>query len=153
MLFFLEFPSLFYDPEDVSNLISSSSAFPKFSLHIWKFSVHVLLKPSLNFENNLTGIWNECNYMVIWTFFDIAFLWDWNESWRFPVLWNCWVFHICWHTECSTLTASSFRIWNNSAGILSPPLALFVVMLPKACLMSHSCIASSRCVIMPLWLP
>ena len=43
---------------------------------------------------------------------------------------HCWVFQICWHNECSTLTASSFRIWNSSTGILSPPLALFVVMLP-----------------------
>ena len=39
---------------------------------------------------------------------------------------HCWVFQICWHIECSTLTASSFRIWNSSTGILSPPLALFV---------------------------
>ena len=44
----------------------------------------------------------------------------------------CWVFQIRWHIECSTLTASSLRIWNSSIGILSPPLALFVVMLPKA---------------------
>ena len=43
-----------------------------------------------------------------------------------------WVFQICWHIECSTLTALSFRIWNSSAGIPSLPLALFVVMLPKA---------------------
>ena len=42
---------------------------------------------------------------------------------------HCWVFQICWHIECSTLTASSFRIWNTSTGILSLPLALFVVML------------------------
>ena len=41
-----------------------------------------------------------------------------------------WVFHICWHVECSTFTASSFRIWNSSTGIPSPPLALFVLMLP-----------------------
>ena len=51
---------------------------------------------------------------------------------------HCWVFHICWHTECSTLTVSSFRIWNTSAGISSPPLALFVAMLSKAHLTSHS---------------
>ena len=40
-------PLLFYDPMDVGNLISGSSAFSKFNLYIWKFSVHVLLKPSL----------------------------------------------------------------------------------------------------------
>ena len=45
---------------------------------------------------------------------------------------HCSVFQICWHIECSTFTASSFRIWNSSAGIPPPPLALFVVMLPKA---------------------
>ena len=39
---------------------------------------------------------------------------------------HCWVFQICWHIECSTFTASSFRIWNSSIGIPSPPLALFV---------------------------
>ena len=42
---------------------------------------------------------------------------------------HCWVFQICWHIECSTFTASSYRIWNSSTGILSPPLALFVVMI------------------------
>ena len=43
-----------------------------------------------------------------------------------------WVFQTCWHMECSTLTAPSFRIWNSSTGIPSPPLALIIVMLPKA---------------------
>ena len=45
---------------------------------------------------------------------------------------HCWVFQICWHMECSTFTASSFRIWTSSTGIPSPLLALFVVMLPRA---------------------
>ena len=44
----------------------------------------------------------------------------------------CWVFQICWHIECKTFTASSFRIWSSSTGISSPPLALLIVMLPKA---------------------
>ena len=60
---------------------------------------------------------------------------------------------MCWHLECSTLTASSFRIWNSSAGISSPPLALFTVMLPKAHLTLHSGMSGSRWVITPLWLP
>ena len=51
---------------------------------------------------------------------------------------HCWVSRICWHTECSTLTTSSFRIWSISAGIPSPPLSLFVVMLSKAHLTLHS---------------
>ena len=51
---FLEFPGFFYDPTDVGNLISGSSAFSKSSLYIWKFSVHVLLKPnSKDFEHYL----------------------------------------------------------------------------------------------------
>ena len=44
---------------------------------------------------------------------------------------HCWVFQICWHTECSTFTASSSRIWNSSTGIPSPPLALFIVMFSR----------------------
>ena len=55
---------------------------------------------------------------------------------------HCCIFQICWHIECSTFTASSFRIWNSSTGIPSPPLALFVVMLSKAHLTSHSRISN-----------
>ena len=65
---------------------------------------------------------------------------------------HCWVFQICWHIECSTLTTSTFRIWNSSAGIPSPPLTLFVVMLPKAHLTSHSLMSGCRWVITPSWL-
>ena len=67
---------------------------------------------------------------------------------------HCWVFQICWQVECGTFTASSFRIWNSSTGIPSPPLALFIVMLPKAHLTSHSRMSGSRWVwvIMPSWL-
>ena len=67
---------------------------------------------------------------------------------------HCWVFQICWPIECSMFTASPFKIWNNSTGILSPPLALFVVILPKALLTSHSRMSGSRWVwvITPLWL-
>ena len=57
---------------------------------------------------------------------------------------HCWVFQICWHIEHSSFTASSFRIWNSSAGIPSPPLTLFVVMLPKAHLTLHSKMSGSR---------
>ena len=110
---------------------SGSSAFSKCSLYIWKFSVHVLLKPSLkDFEHNLAGMWDECNFMVIWTFFGIAFRIGMKTN-LIQSCGHCWVFQICWHIECSTLTASSFRIWNRLAGIPSPPLALFIVMLPR----------------------
>ena len=63
-----------------------------------------------------------------------------------------WVFQICWYIECSTFTASSFRIWNSSTGIPSPPLALFIVMLSKAHLTSHSRMSGFRWVITPSWL-
>ena len=84
----LEHLFLFHDPVDVGNLISGSSAFSKTSLNIWKFMVHVLPKPGLeNFEHYFTSVWDEYNCAVVWTFFDVAFLWDWNENWSFPVLW------------------------------------------------------------------
>ena len=76
--------SFFNDPMDVDNLIPDSSAFSKSSLNIWKFLVHVLLKPGLeNFEYYFVNMWDECNCAVVWTFFGIAFLWDWNENWPF----------------------------------------------------------------------
>ena len=54
---FLEFSCFFYDPMDVGNLISGSSAFSKYSLNIWKFSVHKLLKPRLeNFEHYFASV-------------------------------------------------------------------------------------------------
>ena len=86
---FLELSCFFCDPADVGNLISGSSAFSGSSLNIWKFSVHILLKPSLkDFEHYLPSMWNECNCMVFWTFFAVSLLWDWNENWPLPVLWS-----------------------------------------------------------------
>ena len=65
---------------------------------------------------------------------------------------HCCVFQIWWHIECSTFTASYFRIWNSSTRIPSPPLALFIVMLPKAHSTLDSRMSVSRWVITPLWL-
>ena len=85
---FLEFSCSFDDLTDVGILISGSSAFSKSSLNVWKFTVHILLKPGLdNFEHYYANIWDEYNCAVVWTFFGIAFLWDWNENWSFSVLW------------------------------------------------------------------
>ena len=71
----------FNDPTDVGNLISGSSVFSKSSLNIWKFMVHVLLKPGLeNFEYYFVSVWDECNCAVVGTFFGIAFLWNWDEN-------------------------------------------------------------------------
>ena len=103
---FLKFHRFFYDPTNVGNLISGSSDFSKPSLYIWKFSVHVLLKPSLkDSEHNLTSMWNERNCRIVWASFDIGMKTDLFQSCG-----HCWAFQICWHIECSTLTASSFTI-------------------------------------------
>ena len=72
----------------VGNLTSGSSAFSKSSLNIWKFTVHVLLKPGLkNIEHYFASVWDEWNCAVVWAFFGIALLWNWNENWPFPILW------------------------------------------------------------------
>ena len=85
---FLELSCFFDDPADIGNLISSSSGFSKSNLNIWKFMGHILLKPDLeNFEHYFASVWDECHCVVVWTFFGIALLWDWNENWIFPVLW------------------------------------------------------------------
>ena len=85
---FLELSCFFHDSADVGNLITGSSAFSKTSFNIRKFTVHILLKPGLeNFEHYFTSMWDECNCAVLWAFFGIAFLWDWNENWPCPVLW------------------------------------------------------------------
>ena len=70
---FLELSCFFDDPSDVGNWISGSSAFSKTSLYIWKFMVHVLLKPGLeNFKHYFTSVWDECNCAAIWAFLGIA---------------------------------------------------------------------------------
>ena len=110
-------------------------------------------KPGLeNFEHYFASVWDECNCVVLWAFLGIAFLRNWNETDLFQSGGHCWVFHISWNTECSTFTASSFGFWNSLTGISSPPLALFLVMLPNVHLTSHSRISGSRWVITPLWL-
>ena len=71
---FLELSCFFYNPTDVGNLISGSSAFSKSRLNICKFSFHILLKPSLeNVQHYLASMWEECNCAVAWTFFGIVF--------------------------------------------------------------------------------
>ena len=85
---FLERSYFFSDTADVGSLISGSSAFYKSSLNIWNFTVHKLLKPSLeNFEHYFASMWDVYSCAVVWAFFGMAFLWDWNENWPFPALW------------------------------------------------------------------
>ena len=86
------------------------SAFSKSSLLIWKFFVHV---PLNDFEHYLANMWNECNCVVVWTFFGIALLWDWNENWLFPVLWQLLTFPDLLTYECSTLKWSEVK-WSRS---------------------------------------
>ena len=63
---FMELSCFFDAPEDVGNLVSGSSAFSKSSLNIWKFTVHVLLKPCLeNFEHYFASVCDECNCVVV----------------------------------------------------------------------------------------
>ena len=141
---FLKLSCFFNDPADVGNLISGSSAFSKSSLNIWKFTVHVLWMPWLeNFEYYFASVWDECNCVVVWAFFGIAFLWDWNENWPFPVLWPLlsfpnlqayWVQHF--HSiifedlkelNCNSITSTSF----------------VVLLLPKAHLTLYSRMSGS----------
>ena len=78
----------FSGTQQMLEIWSVSSAFLKSSLNIWKFMAHVPLKTGLkNFEHYFTSMWDECNCVVVWAFFGIAFLWDWNENWPLPVLW------------------------------------------------------------------
>ena len=90
---FLVISCFFDDPTDVGNLISDSSAFSKSSFlclsKSWKFRIHVLLKLSFkNFKHYFVSVRDECKCVVVWAFFGIAFLWDWNENWPFLVLWT-----------------------------------------------------------------
>ena len=146
-MFFWNFLA-FYDPTDVGNLISGSSAFSKSSLNIWKFTVHILWRLAWRILSiTLLVWWEECNCAVVWTFFGIAFFGFGMKTDLFKSCGHCWVFQICWHIECSTFTALSFRIWNISTVISSPPLGLFIVMFHKAHLTSHSRVSGSRLVI------
>ena len=137
--------SLFYDPTDVGNLVSGSSALSKSRLNIWKFLVRILLKPRLkNFEHYFASMWNECNCVslnILWHYPSLGL--KWKLTFSSPV---ATAGQICWHIECSTFRASSFSIWNRSSGIPSPPLALFLVMLCKA-----TWLHTTRCLALGWW--
>ena len=92
-----------------------SSAFSKTSLNIWKFTFHVLVKPGLgNFVHYFTSVWDQGNCEVVWTFLALPFFGIGMKTDLFQSCDHCWVFQICWHIECSTFIATSFRIWNSS---------------------------------------
>ena len=146
--------SLFFPcvvPTDVSNLISGSSAFSKYSLNIWKFPVQVPLKPHLeNFQHYFATTWDESDSLnILWHCLSLGL--DWI------LIFSCCVTYAEFSQFVYILSAAHsqqhlLRICNSSAGIWSLPLALFIVMLPKAHLTSHSRMSGSRWVITPLWL-
>ena len=135
-------------------------------LAIWPLILLSFLNPTWTFRSS----WFMHCWSLAWRILSItlltceisAIMWQFEHSLALPFLWagmktdifqscgHCWVFPICWHIEF--LTTSSFRIWNSSTGIPSPPQTLFIVMFPKAHLTSHSRMSSSRWVITPSWL-
>ena len=125
----LEFSSFICDPADVGNLLLSSSAFSKSRLSVLKFLVHLPLK-TWRLWTFLFQYVRWVLLLVVWTFFDMPFLWDRNESWTLPVVWPMLSFPSMLAYWISTFTTSSFRIWNSSAGIPSPFLALFLLVVP-----------------------
>ena len=114
-------------------------------MYCWNLAWRILSITLLACEMSVIVRWFE--HSLALPFFGIGMKTDLFQSCG-----DCWVFQICWHIECSTFTASSFRIWSSSTGIPSPPLALFVGMLPKTHLTSHSRMSGSRSVITLLWL-
>ena len=149
---FLPLSCFFNDPTDVGNSISGSSAFSKSSLNIWKLTVHILLEPGLeNFKYHFTSRWDECNCAVIWAFPDIAFPPYWNKNFSSPVATTEYSkFAGILSAALSQHHLLGFEI--AQLGVPSPPLALFVVMLPKDHLTSHSRMSDSRWVGTPLLL-
>ena len=78
---FLEFPSFLYDSANVGNLISGSSFFSEPRLDIWKFSVHIILKPGMqDFKHDLTSVGDECNCPVVSTFCSTTLLGNRDED-------------------------------------------------------------------------
>ena len=134
----------------IQQMLAIWSLVPLPFLNTSKFTVHILLKPGLeNFEHFFTSVWDECNCLsILWHYL----FGDWNGNWPLPVLWPLLSFPNLWHIGCSIFTASAFRIWNSSIGIPSPPLALFIVMPPKAHLASHLRASGSRLVFTLSWL-
>ena len=83
---FLEVSCFFDDPMDVGNLISGSFAFSKTRLNIWKFMVHILLKPGLeNFEHYFASVWHEYNRAVVWAFICLSLGLEWKLTFSSPV--------------------------------------------------------------------
>ena len=91
--------------------------------YCWSLAWRILSITLLLWE--MSAIVRQFEHSLALPFFGIGMKTDLSQSCG-----HCWVFQICWHIECSTFRASSFRTWKSSTGIPSPPLALFIVMLP-----------------------
>ena len=108
---FLELLCFFIDPMDVGNLISGSFAFESsWFTYCWSLAWRILSITLLACEMN--AIVQQFEHSLALPFFGIGMKTDLFQSCG-----HCWVFQFCWHIECSTFTASSFRIWNSSTGI------------------------------------
>ena len=102
---FLKFSCFSYDPMDVGNLLSGSSAFSKWSLNIWKLRVHTLLKPGLeNFEHYFASVWDE-----------------WKLCGSLSILWHCLSLGLEWKLIFSSPVATAE--FSKFAGILSAAAA------------------------------
>ena len=110
-----------------------------FFFYFWNFSVHIMLKPSLE-ELSITFLAWKMSTTVQWLEHSLVlpFLGTGMRMDLFLPSGPCWFFQIFWCIEWSTLLASSFRILSSFAGILSPPLALWAAVLLKIHLNSHS---------------
>ena len=146
---------------DWSDLAGAAAFSPKFSLNIWKFLVHILLKPHLeNFEHYFASMWDECNCVIVWTFFGIAFLWDWNENWASSASWwwtgkpgvlqfmgSKWVVHD-WATELNWFSPRARHpgvkwalgniTMNKASGSDRIPAKLFKILKDEAVKVLHS---------------
>ena len=109
------------------------SAFSKSSLNICKFMVHILLKSGLeNFEHYFANMWDECKCVVVWTFFGIAFLWDWNENLPFPGLWEIFFFFFYHDLSVTSVVISSSSSFNYLISSLVLAAALWPFLLKKS---------------------
>ena len=120
---FLELSCFFDDSTDVGNLISCSSAFSKTSLNIWKFMVHILLKPGLeNFEHYFTSMWDD-SLSILWHCLSLGL--EWKLTFPSPVA----PVELSKFAGILSAALSQYhllRIWNSSTGVPSPPLALYL---------------------------
>ena len=119
---FLELSCFFDDPTDVGNLISGSFKNPAWTsgnswfMYCWSLGWKILNITLLACKMSTT------EHSLTLPFFGIGMKTDIFQSCG-----HSWVFQVCWHIECSTFTASSFRIFNSSAGMPSP-LSLLAIM-------------------------